>query len=79
MENEPYASWTDLYDTMIDWPERLRSEGPVMVRYLRAAGESIPFLVDFRRLLLSSFQATFALCCNPSASLSASRSNGKWR
>ncbi len=41
--------------------------------------ESIPFLVDFRRLLLSSFQATFALCCNPSASLSASRSNGKWR
>ena len=38
MENEPYAAWTDLYDTMIDWPERLRSEGPVMIRYLRDAG-----------------------------------------
>ena len=35
---DPYASWSDLYDVMIDWPGRLRAEAPRVLALLRATG-----------------------------------------
>ncbi len=37
LDKDHYASWADLYDVMIDWPSRLKTETPVIQRFLRQA------------------------------------------
>lgn len=35
MSGDFYGTLSDLYDVMIDWPARLKSEGPVLMEWLR--------------------------------------------